>query len=156
MWSVEFLIQMVAALIGTAAFAVMFRLNPRHLPWAIVGGGVTFLVYELVNGSLHSVFASAFLSSAVSALYSEFFARWKRAPAAIFTLLCAIPIVPGGSLYRTMFCLISKDFSATGVYLGETVAIAIGIAGGLAAISLLVHLINGIFVHFHKKRKKLE
>ena len=156
MWSVEFLIQMVAALIGTAAFAVMFRLNPRHLPWAIVGGGMTFLVYELVNGSLDSVFASAFLSSAVSAVYSEFCARWKRAPAAIFTLLCAIPIVPGGSLYRTMFCLISKDFSATGVYLGETVAIAIGMAGGLAAVSLLVHLIHGIAVYFQKKRKKIE
>lgn len=152
---VEFLIQMVAALIGTAAFAVMFRLKPRHLPWAIIGGGVTFLVYELVNGSLHSVFAAAFLSSAISAVFSEFCARWKRAPAAIFTLLCAIPIVPGGSLYRTMFCLISKDFSATAVYLGETVAIAIGIAGGLAAISLLLHLVNGIVMYFHKKCEKI-
>lgn len=156
MWTYEFLIRLITALIGTAAFAVIFRLNPKHLLWAILGGGVTYVVYEAVNGALASVFAAAFISSAVSAVYSEICARQKRAPAAIFTVLCAIPIVPGGSLYRTMFYLISKEYAVTAAYLGETVSIAIGMAGGLAAVSLLARLISGIVAHARKKREKIE
>jgi uncharacterized membrane protein YjjB (DUF3815 family) len=65
--TLSFWIHVVAALIGTAAFAVTFRLNPRHLPLAILGGGITFAVYEVVYSELHSVFAAAFLASSADA-----------------------------------------------------------------------------------------
>ena len=76
------------------------------------------------------------------AIFAELCARVKQAPAVIFILPCAIPIVPGGSLYRAMYYLISKNTSLAMHYFGETLAVAGGIAGGIAMISLLVHLLH--------------
>lgn len=151
MWDKEFWIQLIASFVGTAGFALMFRINVKHLFWVVFGGGLTFFVYDVVDERLSSVFAAAFIASAVSAIYAEFCARLNRAPAVVFILSCAIPIVPGGSLYRTMFYLISKDFSTSLTYFWETITIAFGIAGGLAAVSLLVHIVTGVHARLRKK-----
>ena len=154
MWDRTFWIQLIASLVGTAGFSLMFRLNAKHLLWAILGGGLTFFAYDGVDHLMGSVFAAAFISSAVSALYAELCARLNRAPTVVFILTCAIPIVPGGSLYRAMFHMISKEFDTAVSYLWQTVSIALGIAGGLAAVSLLVHVINEIILHLKKQRQE--
>ena len=153
MFDRAFLIQLLASFVGTAGFAVMFRLNAKLLPWAILGGGLTFFVYDAVETGMSSVFAAALISSAVSAIYAEFCARFNRAPAVVFILTCAIPIVPGGSLYRAMFYLISKDTGAAWQYFVQTVTIALGIAGGLAAVSLLFHLVTEFSAQLKRKFK---
>ena len=148
-----FWLQLIASFVGTAGFALMFRLNAKLLPWVILGGGLTFFVYDAVETYMSSVFAAAFISSAVSALYAEFCARLNRAPAVVFILTCAIPIVPGGSLYRTMFHLISKESDVAISYFWQTISVALGIAGGLAAVSLMAHLIVEYGAQIKKKFK---
>ena len=152
MWNSEFLIQLITSLIGSAAFAVLFKIRPRHLPLVALGGGITYFVYFVINYFFSSVFAAAFIASSVSAIYAEVCARLKKAPAVVFVLPCAIPIVPGGSLYKTMFNFISQDTSAAIQYLLETLKVAIGIAGGLVAVSLIFHLVNAIISYVLKKR----
>ncbi len=152
MWTLDFLIQMITALLGTVAFAIMFRLPVRFLHIATLGGGITYFVYYVISFYFSSLFAAAFFSTALSALYSEFCARRFRAPAIVFSLLCAIPIVPGGSLYRTMVNLISKDYLNAWFFFQQTVTVAIGIAGGLALISLAFHLVNSAIAHFSAKK----
>lgn len=154
MWNMTFLIQLITSLISAAAFALIFRLRARYLPWAAIGGGGTFLLYYIVDTAFSSVFAAALLASAFSAIFSEVCARIKQAPAVIFLLPCAIPIVPGGALYRTMMHLISKRYDLAFHYFGQTVAIAIGIAGGIAAVSLIVHLVNESTKQFREWKAK--
>ena len=152
MWTLDFLIELIAALLGTVAFAIMFRLPQRFLHIATIGGGITYFVYYAISLYFSSLFAAAFLSSALSAIYAELCARRFRAPAIVFSLLCAIPIVPGGSLYRTMVNLISEDYPNAWFFFKQTLIIVIGIAGGLALISLAVHLINSAIAHFKAKK----
>jgi uncharacterized membrane protein YjjB (DUF3815 family) len=152
MWTLDLLIQMITALLGTVAFAVMFRLPVRFLHIATVGGGITYFVYYVISFHFTSLFAAAFFSTALSALYSEFCARRFRAPAIVFSLLCAIPIVPGGSLYRTMVNLISEDYLNAWFYFQQTVTITIGIAGGLALISLTFHIVNSAIARVSAKK----
>lgn len=151
MWSTDFFVQLVTSLIGSAAFAVLFRIRLKHLPVAMLGGGICYFVYFIINYQFSSVFAAAFIATAISAVYAEICARFQEAPAIIFVLPCAIPIVPGGSLYRAMFNLISQNISLAMQYLMETLKIAIGIAGGLAAVSLIFHLVNSIIIYAFKK-----
>lgn len=151
MLSTDFFVQLVTSLLGSAAFAVLFRIRLKHLPVATLGGGIAYFVYYVINYYFSSVFAAAFIASAVSAIYAEACARFQEAPAIIFVLPCAIPIVPGGSLYRTMFNLISQNMDLATKYLMETLKIAIGIAGGLAAVSLIFHLVNAITVYAFRK-----
>ena len=153
MWTLQFLIQMIAALLGTVTFSIMFRLPVRFLHIATLGGGINYFVYYAISFHFSSLFAAAFLASALSAIYAEFCARRFRAPAIVFSLLCAIPIVPGGSLYRTMVSFISKNYASAWFFFQETVTIVIGIAGGLAIISLGVHLVHSTISHFSAKKK---
>lgn len=154
MWNTDFFVQLVTSLLGSAAFAVLFRIRLKHLPIAMLGGGIAYFIYYVINYHFSSVFAAAFIASAVSALYAEACARFQEAPAIIFVLPCAIPIVPGGSLYRTMFNFISQNTELAKQYLMETLKVAIGIAGGLVAVSLIFHLVTTIAIHSLKKSRK--
>lgn len=151
MWNAYFFVQLITSLFGSAAFAVLFRIRLKHLPVAMIGGGIAYFIYYVINYCFSSVFAAAFIASAVSAIYAEACARFQEAPTIIFVLPCAIPIVPGGSLYRTMFNLISQNTELAAQYLLETLKITIGIAGGLAAVSLIFHLVNAVIIHAFRK-----
>lgn len=153
MWTEIFFIQLCASFVGTVTYAIFFRLHARYLMAAAVGGTLTFFLYYVIETAIGSVFAAAFVASAVSALYAEICARIKQAPAIIFLLPSAIPIVPGGSLYRTMYYLISKETELSYFYLGQTISVAIGIAGGIALISLIVHLSRELIRQLREKRK---
>ena len=146
-----FYIQLITSLLGSAGFSLLFKIRLRYLPYAILGGGLTYAAYYFGGLLTSSVFAGSFIGAAVSALFSEIFARVKRAPALIFLVPCAIPIVPGGSLYRAMLSLISQDFPNAWFYLIETLKVGIGIAGGIVTVSLCFSLSMGIKNHLKAK-----
>lgn len=154
MWTLGFLGQFISGIIGTLGFSLMFRLDKRHLPFAMIGGGITFFVYYVVFYFTEMFFASAFFASAVSAIFAEFMSRARKAPTFVFILPCGISIVPGGSLYRTMHNLIAEKFDLVWKYLAETLTVTLGIAGGLAAISLVFNIINELNSHIKAKKAK--
>lgn len=154
MWTIEFLIQFIASLFGTLGFSLMFRIGKNHLLPATLGGGFTFFVYYLLDYLTGSLFSAAFFSSCASAIIAELFARWRKAPTVLFILPCAIPIVPGGSLYNAMFNLISKNLDIAWRHLADTLTVAIGIAGGLAAISLIFHIGTAAIAYIRKSKFK--
>lgn len=151
MTDARFWLSLLMACLGTAGFSVLFHIRLRYLPFVILGGGLTYALYAVSDHYLTSYFAAAFLASAFSALYSEVCARVGRAPAVVFLLPCAIPIVPGGSLYRTMVQLISQNFSQARADFLETIKIGMGIAGGIVAVSLAFQIAAGIRSYGKKK-----
>ena len=153
-FNVGFLVRFIMAVIGTVGFALIFNTRPRYLPMLGIGGGITYAIYYFFEVRVFvSVFAAAFLSSIFLALYSEVYARIKRAPAIIFMIPCTVPIVPGSSLYYTMANLISRDFDAALYHLGNTALIGIGIAGGILAVSISVNVYTGISARIKANRK---
>lgn len=155
MWGVEFIVEIISAIVATVSFAVLFRLRARYLTYAAVGGGITYLIYYVIDGVFGVLFAAAFFASIFSAIYSEICARVRRAPTTLFIFPCAISIVPGGSLYRTMVSLISTDYAAAWDHFGDTLAVAMGIAGGLIFVSLLFYVFTEITAHLKREKKKI-
>ena len=137
-FDLHFWIQMLTAVLGTLGFSLIFRVRPRHLPYAAVGGLLTYFVYYLLEWNGMNLLLAAFLSSAVGAVWSEGCARLRHAPAIVFMLPCIIPTVPGGSLYRTMNALLSKDYPSLYNHQGGTLSVGLGIAGGIVAVSVLM------------------
>jgi len=103
------LIRCVSALIGTVGFALIFSIGTKRLVWASLGGLLTWVMYELAILFGGGPLIAAFASSLFMSLYSEAMARIVRAPTVVFLFPSAIPIVPGGSLYYSMYNLISYD-----------------------------------------------
>ena len=144
------LVQLVAAAVSTVGFAGMFHCHPRHLLPVAIGGFCSHGIY-LLAGQLGAIpFISAVCASLFFALFSEVMARILRAPATVFLIPCAIPMVPGGSLYNAMVALISKDPAAAFGYLSIAAQVALGMACGIVAVSILF----GFLGHLRHMRQK--
>ncbi len=143
-----FIIQLITAAIGTLGFAILFKVQIKHLPYAVLCGLFTYAVYYSILFMNGSLFAAAFFATAVTSVFSEICARICHAPATLFLLPGTIPIVPGGDLYYTMRSLLSGDFNGSFASLTDALLIGIGIAGGIVVMSVLVSLLFGKKRHF--------
>ena len=150
-FTVKFLLLLVTSACGSVAFAIIYRVNVKYLPLAALGGVLTYFVYHAVAFLGMGVFAAALLSAAFSALFSEVFAKIKKAPVSIFLLPCSIPIVPGSELYYTMASFISRDFSAAFYHLGQALGIGLGIAAGIVIVPIVWQLCFALLKAFRVK-----
>lgn len=146
----KWLFESVSAIIGTLGFSMIFKISLKKLPIAALGGLLTYIFYAftiyLIPGN--ELFAN-FIASLFMALFSEICARALHAPAVIFLFPCAIPIVPGSALYRSMYGLLTGDIDAFIKNISITGQIILGIALGLSVatviwgvISLIIHKVT--------------
>ena len=140
------LIQIIMALLGSLGFGIIFQLRGKKLMLAALGGGLTWGVYLACHLWIADAFVCCFLASAFAAGYAEVMARILKAPASVFTMPAEISLIPGSSLYNTMYAVVSGDeagFLAAG---RATVTTALAIALGI----VLVMVITGSAASFRK------
>ena len=130
--------RLITALTGTLGFALVFRVGRRNLPWAAFGGLLTYIVYEFTILFGGNELVAAFAASLFMSLYSEAMARILHAPTVIFLFPCAIPIVPGGALYYTMYNLLFYNEEKFFTNAESTLTVALGIAVGMSVASIVV------------------
>ena len=103
------IIQIISAFVGSIGFAIFFKMKGKQIPFAGLGGAVTWAVYLAVQTQFEGYFVPYLVASIFVALYAEVMARINRAPAWIFITSAAVPLIPGGSLYYTMAGLVNGD-----------------------------------------------
>ena len=149
------LLQFIGAIVATLAFGVAFKVNKRHLISVTLCGALTFVVYFaveiLIGGSL---FWAAFASSAIAALFSEIIARAYKTPSVVILTPGIISIVPGGFLYRTVRDFVQGSHESGFDQLTSGAMIALGIAGGVVAISVIFGIINDRRVARMKRKQQ--
>ena len=149
-WS-QWIFGATSSFIGTIGFALIFKISLKKLPIVAIGGLVTYIFYAFTIYFFpeNELFAT-FIASLFMALFSEICARIIRAPAVVFLFPCAIPIVPGGALYRSMYALLtsSDDFIKNISITGQVI---LGIALGLSVASMIWGVVSFII---HKTTDK--
>ena len=149
----DIIFRIIAGVVSTIGFAIIFRLRVKHIPLAAIDGLVACVVYfvclEFISDDL---FIANMLASFATAGFAEICARVGKAPSTIFLLPGCIALVPGGSLYNAMRCLLIKDFNEFGAQLLTTGKVAIAIGGGIIAVSIIRYFLNG----FNTKKNKKE
>ena len=142
------LIQLITSFFGSLGFSILFNVQKKNLFLCSLGGvfccGVYLLFYEYFE--LH-LFLACLAAGATCQIYAEILARLLKAPATIFYIGALIPMIPGGSLYRTMEAAVSADlplFLRRGY---ETAYTTLGLAVGIG-------LISGLMFLFRNKSKK--
>lgn len=136
-FTLTLLYKLIAVFIASMAFAVILRINRRHILLSGVGAAITFLIYSISIGLINSFFGAAFISTFIATLYAEILARVRRAPTIVYTLTAVIPTVPGGDLYHAMRYLLMNDTEAAIYHFSVTAEIGLGIAGGIVAMSII-------------------
>lgn len=144
----NYLIMILMSLLGTAGFAILFRIKWQHIAWAALGGALTCAVYALFDALGAALFLSNFLASLFAVLFSGVMSRILKTPSTHLVSLCIIPLVPGSALFYTMSNLLVWNEAQFFMYAKNTLHIALGIAGGIVLESAVIHLLG------HVKRKR--
>ena len=137
-----FLIQIVTSFITSVTFAILLKVNKRHLINGGICGVLTFAAYFGIHTITNSLFWASFISSVVAALFSEVNARTVKAPSIIFLMAGVIPTVPGGYLYRAVRDFVRGVNQSALSWLGDAAEVALGIAGGIVSLSIIFSLVN--------------
>lgn len=131
------IIKIIAGVISTVGFAIIFRLKPAHWAFAAADGLMACFFYFLFTELIDGNFWPNALAALISAFMAEMFARISKAPSTVFLLPGCIALVPGGSLYYTMNNFISANYYESAQYLLTTIEVGIAIGGGIIVASIL-------------------
>ena len=132
-----FVIKIIAGVISTVGFAIIFRLKPSHWVFAAVDGLVACVCYFAFTELIGGVFWPNALAALLTAFLAEIFARICKAPSTVFLLPGCIALVPGGTLYYTMSNFLSENYSEASENLLVTVEVGVAIGGGIILASIL-------------------
>lgn len=136
------LIQILAAIVGSLGYSLIFNIKKDKLLYALAGSALGWAVYLFCFHFSQSLFLSNMLAAVFCTALAEFYARWRKAPATLFLLVHIIPLVPGGSLFYTMRSFILKDHDAFTSYGLNTLYVAAGIAVGILVVTSFISILN--------------
>ena len=142
------IIQLITSFFGSFGFALLFNVRKKNLIPCAIGGFLCCAVYLLFHDFFDThLFLANLAAGATCQIYAELLARLIKAPATVFYITALIPMIPGGSLYRTMEAAVSRDWPLFYLRGAETIYTALGLAVGSAVVSGSLHLF------LHKKKK---
>ena len=127
----DMILQLATAFVGSLGFAMLFHVKKERLLLASLGGLLAWGVYLLMGQVSDQDVVRYFVASVVLTVYAETLARLVKCPATLFIVTASIPLIPGGSLYRTMQYFMMNDLEAFSLQALTTVLLAAAIAVGM-------------------------
>ena len=128
--------QLISATIASLGFAIIFNIQKDKLIWACIGGFISWGVYLVAASCGAGDYLAAFIAAALTTFYAEMMARLCKTPATVFVIVCTIPLLPGGALYRAMDFLVHR-YRSTGELEGVyALCFAASMAAGIICATL--------------------
>lgn len=138
------IIQMIAGLIGSFGFAILYNIRGHKLLFASLGGFLSCALFIVFSKFIPSEPICYLIVAILISVYSEIFARVLKTPTTTFIIISLIPLIPGSSLYYTM----SSAFSGnTEMFLNKaitTLELASALAIGIILVTAISQFINKI------------
>lgn len=135
--------QVAAAVIGTAAFAVLFDVPPKRILFCGLTGGVGWLIYLVARHYLQSAYTATLLAAIGLAVCSRALATLCKAPSIVFLICGIFTLVPGAGIYYTAYyMLLGKNAQSVANGL-DTLKITLMIALGIIIAYSLPHSLFG-------------
>jgi uncharacterized membrane protein YjjP (DUF1212 family) len=127
-------IQLLAALVGTASFAVLFGVPRKYylssgivgmLGWTAYLLAVRFTPLAAVGGTL--------IASTIVAFISRFFAVHLKCPGTVFLICGAFPLIPGAGVFWSSYYVVSEQMRAS-------------LDAGFLAVKITIAIVLGIII----------
>lgn len=143
------ILETIISTLATLGFGIMFNIGKKHLLFASLGGGLSWFVYRILEQNSFSGVLAMFISAVIFSIYSEICARVFKTPVTTFVVCALIPLVPGSSIYYTMYEGVLGHINASMNMLTNTLSSAGALALGILFVSTITKLI------FAKHKKQL-
>jgi uncharacterized membrane protein YjjP (DUF1212 family) len=131
--STNLVVQVLAAMVVSGAFAVSAYAGPRAALYSMLTGGLGWLTYlGALQVGMGAVAANS-LAALVAGFVSQVASSRLRVPALALTMAGIVPLLPGLVVYQGLFEIVRRT-SSLGLSTGlTTLVVAAGIGMGLAA-----------------------
>ena len=127
-------VQMIAALIGTSSFAVLFGVPCKYYFAAGVVGMFGWLAYLLVSRYTPlSVVGGTLIASTIVAFMSRFFAVRLKCPGTVFLICGDFPLIPGAGVFWSSYYVVSEQMNAS-------------LNAGFTAVKVTIAIVLGIII----------
>ena len=138
----EMIFQLISGAVGSLGFSLIFNVGKKQLLPAALGGLLSWTVYLLCNRLINmDMLIATILASACSQVYAEILARVYKAPTTVFFIPAVVPLIPGGTLYNTMYSAVFQDWANFRIYGMNTLLTTLGISIGLSFVSAVLYVI---------------
>ena len=133
---------------ASVGFGIVFRIPPKDLWLAGLGGALSRLSVIVLPGILPGRFAYMTISASVAALYAEFLAVKRRQPSTYFVYPAIIPLIPGDLFF----------YAISGIYMGEKLWLetnGVNCLISLAGLTMGFVLASTVAIHARRVRYML-
>lgn len=145
--------QVISAFVGALGFALLFGVRHKYIWTIAINAGASWTLYliccEWLNDFWGYLFASAFCS-----LFASVAARFAEVPAIVMQMPAAVPMIPGGSLYYTVYYAMMGNRMLFGDYFKETFRALFGMAIGFALVEAFLKEHGESLTHTVERIKK--
>jgi uncharacterized membrane protein YjjB (DUF3815 family) len=142
------LIECIGCAIGCLGFAIIFNIHGPGILICILGGCVTWIIYNVSRSLGVSEIMAYFWATLFSSAYAEIMARVRKYPAISYLVVAIFPLIPGAGIYYTMNHVVRNDMDA----FVQQGLLTIGIAGSMAVAILLGSTVFKIISTYQKQR----
>lgn len=136
-------IQILAGGVGSLGFACLFNIRGKRLAVATFGGLLSWFLFVIFSYFIKNEPVNYFIVSLLISLFAEVMARVMKTPTTTFITTTLVPLIPGGSLYKTMasaFESNAESFLTRGIATLElAAALALGIIVAASLTKLILH-----------------
>ena len=138
--------QMLASLVGTASFAVLFGVPWKYCPACGVVGMLGWAAYLLVmRFSPVGAFAATLLAATLVAFLSRISARRLHCPSTVFLICGIFPLIPGAGVFWSAYYIASSQLPEA-------------LHTGMSAVKITIAIVLGIIIAanvFHGDGRRL-
>lgn len=134
---VEYLIDILASVVGTVGFCLFLRLRKHRLPIIAISTALCYAVYLAFFHFTENDFLSITVASLFAAIASELLAKYIKAPVTVFLLPTVLPLVPGAMLYYTISSFFQGEYREALHFFGATGRAIGGILIGIITVSTI-------------------
>lgn len=138
--SLELIIELVSAAIGTLAFSVLYAVPRKHFPACALIGAAGWLTYRAALAVHVSVAFAVFFATLVIVLLSRIMAVRRHCPATVFMITGIFPLVPGAQIYWAAYYLVTNQFAEAS-------------DSGFTALKVMIAIVLGIVFVFEVPNK---
>ncbi len=142
--STTIVMQLITGALGSVGFGIIFRMKIKYLPFAFIGGVISWLVFLIGKEIWGTVFLPTLLAGLATDIYAEILARICKATSTSFFVTSVIPLIPGSTLYYCMKSIVEGNSIRALEYGRDTFLIAFGIAAGMSIAWAICYFIRSI------------
>ena len=136
-------LQILAGGVGSLGFGYLFNTRGKYLAVATIGGLLSWFLFIVLHYLIPNEPICYFIVSFLMSVYAEVMARAMKTPTTTFITTTLVPLIPGGSLYKTMASAFESNadlFLTRGIATLElAAALALGIIVAASLTKLILH-----------------